>query len=226
MESEMKVLLKSLLSVSILFLIAVFISGCVNLDQKTVLKTDGSGSMKIKYWTKSSNVTGDELSGFGFTEEKVKSNYTSSNTEPSAIVVKKNQTNDSLSEVSLELKFKDLNKLSEAKAFNKVKASWVQGKEGMDFKYILLNDSANAKNMGMNEYKLTYEFEFPGEILNTNGNKEGQVVKWNKTVADLVKDVELTATVKAGGKKCGLFGLELPVIFLLGMGLIYLKRKK
>ncbi|MCE1166299.1 MAG: hypothetical protein LWX07_12950 [Bacteroidetes bacterium] len=222
----MRVLLKSLLSVSIIFLIAVFISGCVNLDQKTVLKSDGSGTMHIKYWTKSSNVTGDELSGFGFTDEKVKANYTSSNSEPSAIVIKKNATTDSLSEVSLDLKFKDLNKLSEAKAFTKVKASWIQGKEGMDFKYILLNDSANAKNMGMSDYKLTYEFEFPGEVLSTNGTKDGQKVKWEKTVADLVTDVELTASVKAGGKKCGLFGLELPVIFLMGMGFIYLRRRK
>ncbi|MDD5362849.1 MAG: hypothetical protein PHN88_11995 [Ignavibacteria bacterium] len=221
----MKLLLKSLLSVSILFLIAVFVSGCVNLDQKTVLKSDGSGTMKIKYWTKSSNVTGDELSGFGFTAEKVKANYTAGNSEPSAIVIKKNETTDSLSEVSLELKFKDLNKLSEAKAFAKVKASWIQGKDGMDFKYILLNDSANAKNMGMSDYKLTYEFEFPGEIITTNGTKDGQKVKWNKTVADLVTDVELTATVKSS-KKCGLFGLELPIIFLFGMGFIYLRRKK
>jgi len=35
----------------------------------------------------------------------------------------------------------------------------------------------------------------------------------------------MTATVKAG-KKCGLFGMELPIIFLLGMGLIYLRRRK
>lgn len=221
----MKMLLKSLLSISVLFMVAVFISGCVNVDQKTKLDADGSGTMSVKYWTKSSNVSGEELSGFGFTEAKVKSNYTSSNTEPSDIKIEKNATTDSTSVVTLKVKFKDINKLSDAAAFKKIKASYVDGKEGKDFKYVLLQDTASAKNMGMNEYKLTYEFEFPGEVVTTNGNKDGQKVKWEKTVADLKSDIEMTATVKAG-KKCGLFGMELPIIFLLGMGFIYLRRRK
>lgn len=221
----MKMLLKSLLSVSIIFLVAVFLSGCVNLEQKTKLNADGSGTMNVKYWTKSSNVSGDELSGFGFTDAKVKSNYTSSNTEPSEIKIEKNASEDSLAVVTLTVKFKDLNKLSDASAFKKIKASWTDGKEGKEFKYILLQDTASAKNMGMEEYKLNYEFEFPGEVLSTNGVKDGQKVKWEKTVADLKTDVEMTATVK-GGKKCGLFGMELPIVFLLGMGLIYMRRRK
>lgn len=221
----MKMLLKSLLSISVLLMVAVYLSGCVNVDQKTKLNADGSGTMSVKYWTKSSNVTGDELSGFGFTEAKVKSNYTSSNTEPSDIKIEKNATTDSTSVVTLNVKFKDINKLSDAAAFKKIKASFVDGKEGKDFKYVLLQDTASAKNMGMNEYKLTYEFEFPGEVVTTNGNKDGQKVKWEKTVADLKTDIEMTATVKAG-KKCGLFGLELPIIFLLGIGFIYLRRRK
>ena len=222
----MKVLTKSLLSISTLFLIALFISGCVNLDQKTVLNADGSGTMKIKYWTKSSNVSGDELSGFGFTEAKVKANYTSSNSEPSDIVIKKNATTDSLTEVTLSLKFKDLNKLTDAKAFSKVKASYVDGKEGKDFKYVLLQDTSTAKNMGMSDYKLTYAFEFPGEVISTNGTKDGKTVKWDKTVADLKTDIEMTATIKGGGKTCGLFGFELPIIFLLGLSYFAYRRKK
>jgi hypothetical protein len=221
----MKMLLKSLLSVSVLFMIAVFISGCVNIDQKTKLNADGSGTMSVKYWTKSSNVSGDELSGFGFTEAKVKSNYTSSNSEPSDIKIEKNATTDSMSVVTLNVKFKDINKLSDASAFKKIKASFADGKEGKDFKYVLLQDTSSAKNMGMSDYKLTYEFDFPGEVLATNGTKDGQKVKWEKTVADLKEDITMSATVKAS-KKCGLFGMELPIIFLLGMGFIYLRRRK
>ena len=221
----MKMLLKSLLSISVLFMVAVFISGCVNVDQKTKLNADGSGTMSVKYWTKSSNVSGDELSGFGFTDAKVKANYTSAGTEASDIKIEKNLTTDSTSIVTLNVKFKDINKLSEAKAFSKIKASFVDGKDGKDFKYVLLQDTSTAKNMGMSDYKLTYEFEFPGEVLTTNGTKDGQKVKWDKTVADLKEDIVMSATVKAS-KKCGLFGLELPIVFLLGMGFIYLRRRK
>jgi len=203
----------------------IYLAGCVNLEQKTTLNNDGSGSMKVKYWTKSSNVSGDELAGFGFTEAKVKANYTSSSTEPGNIKIEKNTTTDSLITVTLEVKFKDLNKLSDAKAFAKIKSSWQKGKDGMDFKYTLLQDTSNAKQMGMSDYKLVYEFEFPGEVLATNGKKDGQKVSWNKTVADLKEDVDFTASVKAG-KKCGLFGLELPLVILFGMTVMYGVRKR
>lgn len=209
----------------LVFAFGLYLAGCVNLDQKTTLNNDGSGSMKVKYWTKSSNVSGDELAGFGFTEAKVKSNYTSSSTDPSDIKIEKNTTTDSLITVTLSVKFKDLNKLSDAKAFSKIKASWQKGKDGMDFKYTLLQDTSNAKQMGMSDYKLIYEFELPGEVTATNGKKDGQKVTWNKTVADLNEDVDMTATVKAG-KKCGLFGLELPIVILFGMTLMYGIRKR
>jgi hypothetical protein len=210
----------------LVFAFGLYLSGCVNLEQKTTLNSDGSGSMSIKYWTKSSNVSGDELAGFGFTDEKVKANYTSSSTEPSNIKIEKNTNTDSLITVTLDVKFKDLNKLSDAKAFSKVKTSWVKGKDGMDFKYTLLQDTSNAKQMGMSDYKLVYEFTFPGEVLATNGKKDGQKVSWNKTVADLKEDLDFTASVKAG-KKCGLFGLELPLVLLVGFTFVYgLKRRK
>ncbi len=212
-------------TILLVFTFGLILSGCVNLDQKTTLNSDGSGTMKIKYWTKSKNVSGDELAGFGFTEAKVKSNYTSSSTEPSDIKIEKNTTTDSLITVTLNVKFKDLNKISDAKAFSKIKASWEKGSDGMDFKYTLLQDTANAKSMGMSDYKLTYEFEFPGEVISTNGKKDGKKVTWDKTVADLKEDVNMTATIKSG-KKCGLFGLELPVTFLLGMTLMYGIRKR
>ncbi len=221
----MKLSNKMLLALFTVLTLGFYLSGCVNLDQKTVLKDDGSGTMKVKYWTKSSNVTSDELAGFGFTEAKAKANYSSSNTEVSDIVVKKNATTDSTTEVSLNVKFKDFNKLSDAKAFSKIKASYVKGKDGMDFKYVLLEDTANSKQMGMNEYKLTYEFDFPGEVINTNGKKDGKVVKWENTVADLKDDIEYTATIKSGGK-CGLFGLELPIIILFGISVLYTAKRR
>lgn len=209
-----------------LFLFTVaYLSSCVNLDQKTTLKEDGSGSMKIRYWTKTSNVTGDELAGFGFTEEKARSNYSSSNTEIKDLKIEKNDQ-DSTTYVNLDLTFKDINKLPEAKGFSKVKPSWVKGDGGMDFKYTLLQDTANAKNFGMNEYKLIYEFDFPGEVTETNGTKDGTKVKWERTVADLKEDIDLTAKVKASGG-CGLFGFELPIMVLVGMTALFgLNRKR
>lgn len=218
--------IKVLLGSMVLFL-GIYLSGCVNVDQKTKLNADGSGTINLEYWTKMSNVSSsDEIGGFAFTEDKAKGNYTSSNTEVSSINISDN-LDDSTKHVKMEITFKDLNGLPGAKGFEKVTTSWKEGEEGMDFIYTLKQDTSNAKNMGASDTKLTYSFEFPGEVVTTNGRKDGQTVVWEKTLADLKEDVEMTATVKKEGGKCGLFGLELPVLILAGMAFMFgFKRRK
>lgn len=202
---------------SLLMVFALYLAGCVNVEQKTTLKQDGSGSMKVHYWTKMSNVkSSSDLGGFSFDEAKAKQNYTSSNTEVKGVKVEE-KLDDSTKHVTVDLTFKNINDISSAKGFEKVKAAWKEGKEGMDFSYTLAKDTSNAKNMGASDTKLNYEFEFPAEVLKTNGRKDGQKVVWEKTLADLKEDLEMTATVKNEGKKCGLFGMEFPVMALAGL---------
>ena len=217
---------KVLLGSFILFL-GIYLSGCVNVDQETKLNADGSGTMNLHYWTKMSNVSSsDEIGGFAFSEDKAKSNYTSSNSEVTSVNIS-DDLDDSTKHVKLEVTFKDINALPSAKGFEKVTTSWKEGDDGMDFNYTLKQDTSNAKNMGASDTKLTYKFEFPGEVVSTNGRKDGQNVEWDKTLADLKEDVEMTATVKKEGGKCGLFGLELPIIVVAGMFFLYgFKRRK
>lgn len=220
--------MKSLILSFFVILCLVFVNGCVNVDQKTTLKSDGSGSIKLHYWTSMKNLSmGDEIGGFSFSESGVKGNYTATGIEPSDIKISEN-TEDSTKHVNLNVSFKDFNKLSDAKGFAKTKQSWAKGKDGMDFKYTLLKDTANAGGMGMEEFKLNYEFSMPGEVIVTNAtSKDGTNLKWSKTVADLKDDVNMTATVKdEGGKKCGLFGMELPIIVGLGLMLTYTFKNK
>lgn len=201
------------------------ISGCVELEQKAKINEDGSGTMNIHYWTKTSNIIGEELAGFGFTEDKVNVNYASSNTEVSEVKIEKN-LEDSTTHVNLNLKFTNINKITDAKAFSKVKATWEKHQEGMLFQYILIKDTSNANKFGMSDYKLLFEFEFPNDIVRTNGRMEDNTAYWEKTIADLNEDVEMTAIVKEGGKGCGLFGAELPVILLTGLFLMSVIKKR
>ena len=194
----MKLFFRSISYISVLFVVSVFLSGCINVILKVKLNEDGSGTMSIRYWTKSSDFMGDEISGFGFTEEIVRSNYTSSNSVPYNIRIEKNVTADSLTVVTLDLVFKDFNKLSLASAFNNVKSSFVEGNEGIEFKYVLLQDTVNSMRSGMNRYLLYHEFEFPGEVIYTNG-KDNMIENktfWKNTIADLMSDIEMIATIK------------------------------
>jgi len=207
--------------------LAFYFTACVNVNQKTTLNNDGSGTIKLEYWAKMSNLNSStELGSFSFEEVSARKNYTSSNSEVTSFKME-DKLDDSTKHVYMDIKFKDLNNLTTAKGFEKTKASWKEGKEGKAFMFTLLQDTSNAGTMGSSDYKLTYSFEFPGEVLSTNGRKDGKTVTWEKTLADLKTDVEMTATVKDEGKKCGLFGVEMPLVFVLGLTLLKsLKRKK
>lgn len=207
---------------------AALFTGCINLEQKTVLKQDGSGTMSIHYWTKISNVSiSKELGGFSFDESRAKTNYSSANTDVLSAKMEE-KLDDSTTHVRVELKFKNFNELKTARGFEKIKASWKEGKEGMEFTYSIPEDSTNSHITGAASYKIIYEFEFPGEVLQTNGTKDGNKVVWNKSLADLKTDLVLTATVKSEGKKCGLFGMEFPLLALFGIAVmkVRLNRKK
>ena len=212
---------------TLVLVFAVYLSGCVNVDQKTKVSKDGSGEITLHYWTKMSNVkSSDDLGGFAFTKDKASSNYSSSNTEVKDVKVEED-LEDSTKHVTVEMTFKDLNNLSSAKGFEKIKTSWKEGDDGMDFTYTLLQDTSSAKNMGAKDNKLDYEFEFEDEVVSTNGRKDGNKVVWNNTLADLKEDVEMTATIKGGKKGCGLFGIELPLVVFAGIiFLVNRKRKK
>jgi hypothetical protein len=201
---------------SFIVLSAFLFSGCVNYDQNTTLNADGSGSMKIHYWSKMSNFSmGTSLGKFDFDEKKAKENYSSGNSEVKSIKME-DQLDDSTKHVFVELSFKDINKLPDAKGFKSVETSWKEGTDGMELKYTLLKDTSAAKNMGASEYTVTYTFEMPSEIVSTNATKkDGKTLTWEYSVADLGKDIEMTANVKKeGGKTCGIFGA------VIGFGLI------
>lgn len=208
-------------------LFALYLSGCVNYDQKTTLKADGSGSMSIHYWTKMSNFSmGTTLGKFDFEEAKAKENYTSANTTVKSVKVEDRPNEDSTKHVLVELDFKDINKIADAKGFTGTIVTWKEVADGMELKYTLVKDSSAANNMGASDYKVTYSFDMPSEIVSTNGKKEAQKVSWDYKVSDLGKDIDMTVVVKKPkGKLCGIFGIVLGTA-VIGLSFYRQKRKK
>ena len=209
-----------------IFAVSIYLVGCVNYDQKTTLKEDGSGSMKIHYWSSMKNFSmGTTLGKFEFDEAKAKDKYKSSNTDVTSIKVEE-KLDDSTKHVNIELTYKDINKLSDAKGFESAKVTWKEHKDGMELKYILLQDTSAAKQMSASDYKVTYEFTMPSEIVSTNGTKDGQTVKYSYTLADLGKDIEMTTVVKkSGGKFCGLFGIIMGTM-IIGLAVFFNRKSK
>jgi hypothetical protein len=209
-----------------IFIVSVYLAGCVNYDQKTALKDDGSGSMKVHYWSSMKNFSmGTTLGKFDFDEAKAKEKYKSANSDVTSIKVEE-KLDDSTKHVHLELTFKDINKLADAKGFEGVKASWKEVTDGKELKYTLLADTSAAKQMSASDYKVTYEFTMPSEIISTNGTKEGETVKYSYTLSDLGKDIEMTTVVKkSGGKLCGIIGIAMSTL-LIGLAYYSQRRRK
>ncbi len=221
---HMKKLLFTFGSIVFMLLLGFYLFGCVDYEMKAELNQDGSGTMNIHYWTKKSNLSmGNKIGDFSFEESQVKSDFSSGNTEVTDLKIEENPA-DSTKHVKLTVKFKDFNKLSDAKGFAKTKPSWVEGKDDMEFKFVINKQEQSSGLTSSN--KLVYEFVFPGEVVSTNGVKDGKKVTWNKTLSDLKEDLVMTASVKKEGKKCGLFGLELPIVVLFGISLLAVTRKK
>ena len=85
---------------------------------------------------------------------------------------------------------------------------------------------------GMNELKIAHEFTFPGDVVGTNGMQNGRTVRWENTIADLIQNVDLVAKVNPNTetneqkKTCGLFGLELPLIFVSTLVFLHLRTRR
>ncbi len=207
----------------------IVFSGCINVDQKVKINEDGSGSIDLHYWTKTSYLgseqmeMGDDIAGYSFDNQTIKSKYNSANTSITSMR-RYNVKEDSMTHIQLTISFKDFNKLSEATGFSKVTTEWKKGDDGFNFKYNIARDTTIQKKYIQGDERLNYVFEFPFEVISSNGSKEGKMARWTKTVTELADGpIDMTALVKSRNKICGIIGIELPLI--LGIGFIYFRRK-
>jgi hypothetical protein len=72
----------------------------------------------------------------------------------------------------------------------------------------------------LSDYKFTYKFTAPGEVKETNGTAEGNVVTWEYTLDKLINnDIEMTASYQpaagGGGKIALIIGIILCVIIVI-----------
>lgn len=229
------------LPVKIIFVITLmYFAGCINVNQKTKINKDLSGEMVLHYWSPTNYIDigdinmGDEISGYSFIDSEIKKKYSSGNMEITNMRRVKSNA-DTTTHIEINIVFKDINKLSESNGFSNIEVSFLKGNDGMDFRYFIPKDTTLRLNYVKDINTLEYSFEFPEEVISSNGtiesteNEKGEkmnnLVRWKFQLSDHAKeDFELKATVKKSFNICGMFGIELPVIFLFGMVLLNSKR--
>lgn len=177
-----------------IIVLAIALFGCLNYEQTVKLNYDGSGSLKIHYWTKLTNVM--SITKFSFDANEIKNEQY----KPEVVKSVKIDTvlQDSTIHVNIELDFADINKLDKVKGFNGNLITFVESGGLKTLTHTLKQDSA-ARNFGMDEYILRYTYEFQSEPTNVdpNGKVDGKTVKWEYKYSELGnRDIVMTASVK------------------------------
>lgn len=223
--------------ISIFLLLGISFSNSFALSwfQKTSINNDRSGTITISYSISNSDLKGAEIyKSLPFTEDKIKSIYSSDNNKVSNFKI--NKKNDSTT-VNIVLSIKNIVNLKSAPGFSNINVTWYKNGDSTVFMYKADGNSEFADNVLAS---CTYELP-TNEILRSSGIKKGdnsfslQIKPENfkngytifavfKNIAGDTKSETTTGNDKEGESGgCGLFGIEMPLIF--GFGMLLLRRR-
>jgi len=230
------------ISAVLLFLISTFsISNVFALDwfQNTKINNDRSGTIRIFYWTNSSDVKGnDSFKGLPFTEEKIRAAFGSDNNKIQTLKVKTN--NSDTASVNLVIAFKDIQKINTAPGFAYSKIVWYKNADSTVFMAQMEKETDY-----LSTDKIIYTFVLPTtEIVKTTGTKTNEnTVTYGLNTNNLANGANFVITFKNSNdvntssndgnksndgneKSCGLFGIELPFVLFSGLSYVLINRKK
>jgi len=222
----------------LLFFVGFSVSDSLALSwfQKTTINSDRSGTITLFYSASNSDIKGaDTYKLLPFTEDKIRAVYSSENNKVESVKVTKK--NDS-SFVSVVLSFKNIVTLNSSQGFSNVKPTWYRNGDSTVFMYKVDGNSESDNNI-----KASCTFELPtNEIMRTNGFKKNdnsislqiqpESIKNGYVIYAVFKNIagDTKNETTAGNDKkeeesggCGLFGIEMPLIF--GFGMLLLRRR-
>jgi hypothetical protein len=199
---------------AVLALGLVILAGCINYDQDLTVNPDGSGTIMVHYTSDAQKEGGGEgevsMGGapkLAFTEAEIKAEYEGAPVTVRDVVIGKTDTE--APEATYYIDFKNVTDLNGYGIFalegEKLKQTFSLADDAGNklFKQLVQFKMDVEDPSSLSGYKFTYKFTAPGEVVDTNGTAEGNVVSWEYTLDKLVnKDTEMTVTYK-GGKAGG-----------------------
>ncbi|MEO8664083.1 MAG: hypothetical protein ABI462_01190 [Ignavibacteria bacterium] len=210
----------------------------LNWYQITTINNNRSGKIKINYLAKASDVKGSEFyKGLPFTKEAIKSTFGSDNNVIGGLSINTNNPTDI--SISFEIAFKDIQKIISAPGFSKSKITWYKNGDSTVFLYLM-----EKKTDFSADDQVVYTFVLPTtDITSTTGKKaKDNTVTYGLNIDNLARGASFVMTFKnskdnteaagtddtsktnSGKGGCGLFGIELPLLF--GLGMFFVKRSK
>jgi hypothetical protein len=233
--------------ISVLLLILTgYSNASVKFYQSSKINNNGSISITFTYSAPESEVKSNNslIGNLPFTADKIKEYFSCPTGEIKKALSYKDQTDPSLMSATVDIIVKDFSKISSAKALNGIKIALGKTDSGMVYSWLVPTSFMQTNSIETYQYLLSSE----GDIKSTNGQLVDKVCRYfvfkNKMdpagayfvttylpgKVETPKNTETNTTgsekPEGSGKSCGLFGLELPFLLLLGFVHTYKKRNK
>ncbi|NOY05381.1 MAG: hypothetical protein GXO82_01910 [Chlorobi bacterium] len=221
--------LSNVAAIMLSVVISLGLAGCLNYEQSAKINADGSGTLRIHYWTLEPYVTWLSQNKVPFSEDAIRQRYASDYTTIKAVRVETRES-DSTRHVWIELDFSDFTKLNQAEAFAGNVFEWKHEDGKIKFRHLTAPDTT-VKGPGLEGYTVAYEYKMPGSILSSNAmESEDKTLTWVYRLPQLSRSMEMKATIMDPLAGKGLTNEQIMLLFLgfvvLGVVLLFVVRKR
>lgn len=172
-------IIKSILCITFL---SLFMTSCLNFNQTTTLKIDGSGNMFIHYWTKWKTVKDSVIiESLGiFNKEEITKEFTSNYNKIKDIDIYWDYS-DTTVHAKIDFEFNSIDSLNNMKVFKSSKFSFKTGAtENTKIFSQFVPPFATGFGVESKKYNITYVYYIPGDILEHNANElSNNKLTWN-----------------------------------------------
>ena len=181
-----------------ILLLSFFISSCINYEQVTILKKDGSGEMFIHYWIhwESSQDSATICQLEIFDQDSIKSEFQTSYNSVDEIETYK-QKSDSTIHTKVEISFQNIDSLNNTEIFKISQFSLLQGPEDTQIFSQFVPPMATGFGLQKRPQSLEYTYYIPGRIQKHNADEiDKNKLVWKFTSDEIGTGKYLNVTYK------------------------------
>lgn len=182
----------------LLFYTTLFLSGCLDYYQETKLKTDGSGEMFVHYTMKVATQQDSMfVSQIGiFSPDSIRKEFSSNYSRISKIEVYADST-DTTMHAKIELTFRNIDSLNQAKAFKDANFSLKNGAAGQKIFSQFIPPIATGFGIDASKFYVTYVYYMPGDIVAHNAAAiSNNKLTWKYKLSEIGMGKTITATYR------------------------------
>ncbi len=209
-------------------LLLIFLSGCLNYTQVTVIKTDGSGSMFIHYYMKWGSERDSllvEQLGL-FQQDSVYKEFSSDFNKITNVEVYRD-FNDSTIHAKVEFEFNSLDSLNQTQAFRESQLTIKDGDKNIKIFSQFIQPIATGFGLKSKDLSLTYTYYLPGEIMSHNATEVSRNrLTWNYSMDEIGTGKYITASYRPFKLKETPMWIYFAAFFVMIVVIVYLFSKR